>query len=179
MLRAVPYFASQPRDSLPTDARNDALFQAALRHSPPCWPLPGELGAQLRVRYKAQDARTAARTLALAGLLCLNRATLVPWGLGWLVVQLPARERGQFEGYLGSLGIHIAAVLAVLLLGLSLVAARRPLAASAIALIAFVVLCAPLVLQNPVLIGGGHLGRMAMLLLLLRALLAGVNFRTH
>ena len=160
-------------------AGQDALFQAALMHSPPCWPLQGEVGARLRVRYQAQDARTAARTLALAGLFSVNRATLVPWLLGSIVAKLPASERAQFAGYLDPLGVSVAALLTGLFLGLTLIAARRPLTAAIAALSGFVVLSAPLVWQNPILIGGGHLGRVVMLLLLLRALLSGLAFHTR
>ena len=121
----------------------------------------------------------AVRTLALAGLLSLNRATLVPWTLAGLVNRLPAGERAQFAGYLDPLGLQIAAILTVLFFGLALLAARRPLAAAVAALVAFMAFSAPLVWQNPILIGGGHLGRIVMFLLLLRALLAGLAFRTR
>ena len=96
------------------------------------------MGAKLRRRYQSDDARKAVRALALAGVLSLNRATLAPWGLGRLVALLPPSERAQFAGYLDPLGIQIAAVLTMVFLGLTLVASRRPLAASVVALAAFI-----------------------------------------
>lgn len=160
-----------------TSPTEDALYQAAVAGTIPWSPLPGEAGTKLRTRLQALDARTAARTLALGGLLSLNRATLLPWAMGKLMHEFPPSQRQQFAGYLDPLSIQTAFLLAAFLLATAFLAARRPLLAATSALVGFLIVSAPLVWHNPVLIGGGHLGRLVMLLLLLRALWAGITYR--
>lgn len=160
-----------------TSPAEDALYQAAVAGTIAWSPLPGEAGTKLRRHLQTLDARTAARTLALAGLLSLNRATLLPWWVGKLMHEFPPAERQQFAGYLDPLSIQTAFLLAAFLLATAFLAARRPLVASCAALGGFLIVSAPLVWHNPVLLGGGHLGRLVMLLLLLRALWAGITYR--
>lgn len=160
-------------------ADEDLVYQAALAGQMPWSPLPAEAGATLRRQLQSLDARTAARALALAALLSLNRAVLMPWLAAKLAAEFPPRARAPFAGYLDPLSIQIAFLLAAFFIATALIAATRPLFGSLLALGGLCVLSAPAVMSNPSLVGGGHLGRIILLALVLRALAAGIAFRSR
>ena len=139
--------------------------------------MPHEGAAKARARLQEQEARRVARTLWLAAILSLNRATLVPWALGGIVTSLPEHERAQFAGYLDPAAISAATAFAAFFAAAAIFAYRRPLAAAMLSLAVFCAGSLPLMLANPVLIGGGNLGRAVMVILLGRAVLGGFVHR--
>src|SRR5688572_5823889 len=81
-------------------ACDDVLLHAAQAQVVDWTRMPHEGAARARARLQEQEARRVVRTLWLAAILSLNRATLVPRTLGELVTSLPEHERAQFAGYL-------------------------------------------------------------------------------
>ena len=144
---------------------------------------PGVTNALHAVEHRDQQvkagARLASRALMGAAVLCLIRAVILVPLLAWIVALLPASERGQFAGYLDPLANHVSLALAATFAGFGLVARKRPLIATLVCLALFLATAVPFVVRNPVLIGGGHLGRLVMLLILVRAVLAGLGPRAR
>jgi hypothetical protein len=139
--------------------------------------MPHEGAARARARLQQQEARRVARTLWLAAVLSLNRATILPWTLGGIVRSLPEQDRAPFAGYLDPTAISAATAFAAFFAAAAIIAYRRPLAAALLSLAVFCAGSLPLMLANPVLVGGGNLGRAVMVLLLARAVLAGFVHR--
>ena len=126
-----------------------------------------------RDRLQSKDARAARRALFSAAALMTLRATVVPPILRSLVAGLPPAQRARFTAYTDPAAVYTAAALAVVFFALALLARRRPLLAACLATAIFVAASVPFVVANPVLIGGGHLGRITLLLVLGRAVTAG------
>ena len=168
----MPALASRPATPRPATAialiEHDELF-----------PLPAAADPRIRTQLQALDARSASRTLAVAGLLSLNRATLLPWMVGHFAVYLPASELKNFAGYLDPRAAGAALALAIVFIATALLAGRRPLLAGLLALAIFLLVSAPFVLANPVLVGGGHLGRLVMGLIVLRAIASGMVYHAR
>ena len=129
--------------------------------------------AGITARLQARDARIARRALVTGGILMTLRATVVPPILRSILENVPPAERARFDAYTDPAALYVAAGLAVAFFALALLAARKPLLASGLATLVFVAVSVPFLIAHPTLIGGGHLGRLTMLLVLGRATTAG------
>ena len=157
--------------------REDALLQAARAGRIDWTRMPHSGAARARARLQEQEARRVARTLWIAALLSLNRATLLPWWVGSFVASLPSAEQANFAGYLNPAAISAAAAFTAFFAAAAIHAYRRPLLSATLALVIFCAGSVPLVLENPVLVGGGNVGRAVMLILLGRAVVGGLVHR--
>ena len=127
----------------------------------------------ITAKLQARDARIARRALVTGSILLTLRATVVPPILRAVLESVPPGERARFDAYTDPAALYVAAGLAIAFLALALLARRKPLLASGLATLVFVAVSVPFLIAHPTLIGGGHLGRITMLLVLGRALTAG------
>jgi len=116
-------------------------------------------------------ARIAARSLLSATLISLSRAVLMPF----LITRVPRGTFGQIDpavvqqhGYFAALGFSIAAIWAQ----------RDPLFPSVAALCIYLGLAIPDAMDGTTLISSGIISKSIMVLVLLRAVHAAIQYRT-
>lgn len=127
------------------------------------------VNTDVAVRRKA-EARLATLALGTAAVLSIIRATVLPL----LLAAAPAEQFASFV----SPNVRLANwLLAGVFVAACLWAPRQPLYASLAALALYLVYAIPDILHNPVLIGGGHIGKIVTLGILARAAFAGVMHR--
>ena len=157
------------------DHAPDALLDAVRAGRVDLTRFPG-VGEMARAAMRRRDARQAARTLWAVTALLAVRATVVPFALNLTADSLPAGAQAQFAAWFDATAAHVSGILAVVTAVLALVAARRPLVAATLAVAAVVGGSLPFVLADPSL-SLAHAGRAAILIVLVRAWLAGLSHR--
>ena len=157
------------------DHAPDALLDAVRAGRVDLTRFPG-VGEMARAAMRRRDARRASRTLWAVTALLAVRATVVPFALNLTADSLPAGAQAQLAPWFDATAAHVSGVLAVVTAVLALVAARRPLVAATLALAAFVAGSLPFVLDDPSLTMA-HVGRAVILIVLVRAWLAGLSHR--
>jgi hypothetical protein len=136
-------------------------------------PQTDPIDADIAARRKT-EARAATVALATAAALSVIRATVLPL----MLAGIPPEKLGQLATFI-SPEVRIAnyAMAGVFVLA-ALWAPRRPFYAAVAALLLYLCWAVPDVLHNPVLIGGGHIGKIVTVGILARAAFAGVIHRS-
>jgi hypothetical protein len=155
----------------PAAAAAAALFVDRIRvaaASAPKDPIEADVAARRKL-----EAHAATFALGTAAVLSVLRATIMPL----MLAGIPPVKLGQLASFV-SPEVRIAnhALAGVFVLA-ALWAPRRPFYAAVTALVLYLCWAVSDVLHNPVLIGGGHIGKIVTLGILSRAAFAGVMHR--
>jgi hypothetical protein len=121
---------------------------------------------------RAREARTARRALATAAVMCVLRGTVGPL----LFSHAPPQNVVTLEAPESNWVHYATACVFAVCYGW---ARRDPLMASLAAAVIFLAVSAHQILANPVLLGGGHVGKVVTLIIIGRALSAGIMYRVH
>jgi hypothetical protein len=151
-----------------TAAAHLAAAGAATAPRPPQTP-EAMVTADVDARRSA-EAKIACIALGTAAVLSLIRAAILP-----LILSSAPKEK--FASFVSPDAQLAAWILAGVFAIACCFAPRRPLHASVAALVCFLLWAVPDVAHNPVLVGGGHIGKLVTLGILARAAFAGVMHR--
>lgn len=146
-----------------------AALAAAGPVSPDTAAAAGHVVADIEQRRQS-EARAAATALGTAAVLSVGRATLVPL----MFASLPPEKLEQFAAFVSPQVRLTHWLLAGVFVVTCVWARKRPLHAALAALVLYLAYAVPDVIANPVVIGGGHLGKLVTLGILARAAFAGV-----
>lgn len=154
----------------------DVQLENALAHRID-WSVSSPNSPYVRQTQQYRDAKIAARLLATVGTILAIRAAIVPSVLRFITPPQETQVISALSAYLDPTAAWVTGGLAAVVILCAMLAGRRPLMMTMLALLAFIGASIPLVLANPDFIRGGHIERAIIGLLLLRAAFAGLAHR--